>query len=101
MCFILWLFLAYCFISVIAFGHLRLINNRAPGKEYSVACKILGFLVLYSFLQTFFWMNVLSYDIYRKFTRIRSSSSKLQVSESTVDIEVNVNFLPYRMTVVA
>lgn len=45
------------------------ISNRNPGEKYNVTCKVLGFLVLYFFLQTFFWMNVLSYDIWRKFTR--------------------------------
>ena len=65
MAFITALFFAYLFISTISLGHLSLINNRAPGKKYSMTCKVLGFLVLFSFLQTFFWMNVLSYDIYR------------------------------------
>ncbi len=31
----------------------------------------MGFVVQFTFLHAFFWMNVLSYDIYRAFRKIR------------------------------
>ena len=34
-------------------------------------CKVCGFLMQFSMLTSFFWMNVLSYDVFRKFTRFR------------------------------
>ncbi len=74
MAFILTLFFAYLFVSAIAFGHLQLIINKDRGQEFSPTCRVLGFLVLFFFLSTFCWMNVLSYDIFRKFTRLRGSS---------------------------
>ena len=39
--------------------------------DFHMACKVCGFLVQFSMLTSFFWMNVLSYDIFRKFTRFR------------------------------
>ena len=50
------------------------IENRDPGEEYNLLCKVMGFLVQFTFLCTFFWMNVLSYDIFRKFTRFRKAT---------------------------
>ena len=39
--------------------------------DYSMLCKVCGFLMQFSMLTSFFWMNVLSYDVFRKFTRFR------------------------------
>jgi hypothetical protein len=72
MAFVAALFFAYLFISLIAIGHLRLIVAKDEDEEYSVICRVLGFATLFFFLSTFSWMNVLSYDIFRKFTRIRA-----------------------------
>jgi hypothetical protein len=47
------------------------VSDPDHGQEHDMMCKVLGFLVQFSFLTTFFWMNILSYDIFRKFTRFR------------------------------
>ncbi len=78
MAFVASLFASYFFISLIALGHVDLIMAKAPGQEYSPTCRFLGFSVLFCFLHTFAWMNALSYDIFRKFTRFRRSSAKDQ-----------------------
>ena len=44
---------------------------RDQDDEFSKACRTLSFLVLFWFLHASAWMNVLSYDIFRKFTRFR------------------------------
>ncbi len=73
MAFVTALFFAYTWTIVTALSHLRLVSNRDEAGEEAMegVCKALGFLVQFSFLTTFFWMNVLSYDIFRKFTRFR------------------------------
>ncbi len=73
--FVVSLFVAYLFISMIALGHQELMMAKGAGDEYSAACRALSFLVLFWFLHTFAWMNILSYDIFCKFTRFRSSAS--------------------------
>lgn len=80
MAFIFSLFLAYLALSVISLGDLALIKpgNEDNGRDYNAICKILGFITVFCFLHAFFWMNVLSYDIYRKFTNFRNPSKQLR-----------------------
>jgi hypothetical protein len=40
--------------------------ESTPGPELTI-CKILGLVVQFWFLHAFFWMNVMSYDIYKRF----------------------------------
>ena len=69
MIFIFCLFLAYASISIVSFGHVELVNQRPPDLNYSPMCRVLGFVLQFTYLQAFFWMNVLSYDIYRAFCK--------------------------------
>ena len=39
--------------------------------DYSPVCRILGFVVQFTYLQAFFWMNVLSFDIYKAFSKVK------------------------------
>ena len=39
--------------------------------DYSPICRILGFVVQFTYLQAFFWMNILSFDIYKAFCKIK------------------------------
>ena len=51
MIFIFCLFLAYASISVVSFGHSRLVNDRPSELDYSPICRILGFVVQFTYLQ--------------------------------------------------
>ena len=51
MIFIFCLFLAYASISVVSFGHSQLVNDRPPELDYSPICRILGFVVQFTYLQ--------------------------------------------------
>ena len=44
--------------------------DETPGAQL-MGCKALGFLVQFWFLHAFFWMNVMSYDIYKRFKSCR------------------------------
>lgn len=67
MIFIFCLFLAYTSISIVSFGHSQLVNDRPPDLDYSPICRVLGFVLQFTYLQAFFWMNILSFDIYKAF----------------------------------
>ena len=41
------------------------------GMDYSPVCRVLGFVVQFTYLQAFFWMNVLSFDIYKAFSKVK------------------------------
>ncbi|TRY78938.1 hypothetical protein TCAL_16728 [Tigriopus californicus] len=84
MAFILSLFFAYLCISAIAFGHLQFVINPDYNKDYNLACKVMGFLVLFFFLHTFAWMNVLSYDIFQKFSTLPRSSIAKRAHERAI-----------------
>ena len=47
--------------------------ENTPGPQL-MGCKILGFIVQFWFLHAFFWMNVMAYDIYKRFKDIRVGS---------------------------
>ena len=65
MIFVFCLFLAYTSISIVSFGHSTLVNDRPSHLDFSPMCRVLGFILQFTYLQAFFWMNVLSYDIFR------------------------------------
>ena len=44
-------------------------HRMTEGLMTRAECKVLGLAVQFTFLHAFFWMNVLCFDIYRKFTR--------------------------------
>ena len=71
MIFVFCLFLAYFSISIVSFGHWKLVNERPVGMDYSPVCRILGFMVQFTYLQAFFWMNILSFDIYKTFCKVK------------------------------
>ena len=75
MIFIFCLFLAYTSISIVSFGHSSLVNDRPPHLNYSPMCRVMGFIVQFTYLQAFFWMNVLSYDIFRYVNSALNSST--------------------------
>ena len=47
-------------------------ENVQKVGEYQEMCKWLGFVCQFAFLHAFFWMNVMCYDIFRKFTKMRA-----------------------------
>ena len=47
-------------------------DNAQRNWEYRVACQWIGFVSQFAFLHAFFWMNVMCYDIYKRFTRTRA-----------------------------
>ena len=44
------------------------------GSQPNIHNLVLGFILQFTYLQAFFWMNVLSYDIYRAFRKVRLTS---------------------------
>ena len=62
---------AYLSISVMSAVSVRHMMGRG-------GCQALGFAVQFAFLHAFFWMNVLCFDIYRKFTRKNNQPEKLR-----------------------
>jgi hypothetical protein len=51
MIFTFCLFLAYLSISVVSFGHSHLVNQRPENLDYSPVCRVLGFVVQFTYLQ--------------------------------------------------
>ena len=41
-------------------------------------CQFSGFMIHYSFLVSFFWLNTMSFDIWRTFCQLRGYGSMLQ-----------------------
>uniref|UniRef100_A0A182LY68 G-protein coupled receptors family 2 profile 2 domain-containing protein n=2 Tax=Anopheles culicifacies TaxID=139723 RepID=A0A182LY68_9DIPT len=70
MCYVLGLSVGYTVLSMV---QLRVF----PGS--SLSCVISGYIVYFSFMVSFFWLNVMSFDIYWTFkgvTGVRSSETK-------------------------
>ena len=51
------------------------------GMDYSPICRVLGFVVQFTYLQAFFWMNVLSFDIYKTFSKVKLSKQGARADE--------------------
>lgn len=62
MCYIFGLTLLYIFLSAIQLNPTFLYVN-------SFACRLIGFLALFSLLLCFFWLNIMSFDIWRTYER--------------------------------
>jgi len=62
------MFWAFLILFVMYLGGIDLVF------KYSVLCKILGFVMHYFFVASFFWVNVMSFDIWRTFRHIRGIS---------------------------
>ncbi|XP_055605584.1 G-protein coupled receptor Mth2-like [Uranotaenia lowii] len=63
-----------CYVFGLAVGYtvLSLVQMRIFEKE-TVACKVTGYLVYFSFMVSFFWLNVMSFDIYWTFRGVRGA----------------------------
>ena len=79
MIFVFCLFLAYFSISIVSFGHWKFVNDRPVGMDYSPICRILGFMVQFTYLQAFFWMNILSFDIYKTFCKVKKFTKNTKI----------------------
>ncbi len=104
MIFVFCLFLAYLSISIVSFGHSSLVNHRPLGLDYSPICRVLGFVLQFTYLQAFFWMNVASYDIYRCIKKLKNQALiKIRVIHSSkIDLlEFCRAFRKVRLTSVA
>lgn len=65
--------LSLCFALIGAYICAFVQNETA----YLVDCKILGMFLLYYFLASFFWMNVMAYDVWKS---IRMATAKLRLT---------------------
>ncbi|CAH0390296.1 unnamed protein product [Bemisia tabaci] len=66
---------------LVAFVCLTILQNETNGTKKGTflsneACTILGYLLHYTFLSAFFWLNVISFDIWWTFGTIRPFISK-------------------------
>ncbi|XP_058054277.1 G-protein coupled receptor Mth2-like [Anopheles bellator] len=70
MCYVLGLSVGYTVLSLVQL-------QTFPGA--SISCAISGYIVYFSFMVSFFWLNVMSFDIYWTFkgvTGVRSTETK-------------------------
>ncbi|KAK6623597.1 hypothetical protein RUM43_009449 [Polyplax serrata] len=63
MCYIACLFTAYLSLAVVE------LNSTELSKTI---CIYMGYIILFSFLAAFFWLNVISFDIWKTFRTVRS-----------------------------
>jgi len=69
MCYITSMFWTYLFLFILYIGALPLVF------DYPIHCQVIGFLLHYFFLASFFWVNVMSFDIWRTFRHMRGYTS--------------------------
>ena len=82
------MFSFYSFMTLIDFGGvsataiLNSLINHPPKVtliiENPLMCQFSGFMIHYSFLVSFFWLNTMSYDIWRTFRQVRGYGIVLQ-----------------------
>ena len=62
-------------ITAMAFGGPTLI------LDHPVLCRFLGYFTNFAFLSSFFWLNTMSFDIWRTFSNMRAYGSMIQVAK--------------------
>ncbi|XP_053686623.1 G-protein coupled receptor Mth2-like [Sabethes cyaneus] len=63
MCYVFGLIVGYTVLSLVQMG--LFVGNTIP-------CKVAGYMVYFAFMVSFFWLNVMSFDIYWTFREIRA-----------------------------
>ena len=66
-----------CYVAGLTGGYISLITiNLAPFEEKSIGCIIAGYSMYFWFLVSFFWLNVMCFDIWRTFKGVRTKGSE-------------------------
>ncbi|XP_055619906.1 G-protein coupled receptor Mth2-like isoform X2 [Toxorhynchites rutilus septentrionalis] len=65
-----------CYVLGLAVGYtvLSLVQMQIFDGD-SIPCKVTGYMVYFSFMASFFWLNVMSFDIYWTFSGVRGAKS--------------------------
>lgn len=63
-------------MTMMNYGGVELILN------YPLLCRASGFMVNFSFLSSFFWLNTMSFDIWKTFRHMRAYGSMIQRIQS-------------------
>ena len=61
----------FIFMTAMAYGGLTLI------LDHPFICRFIGYLTNFSFLASFFWLNTMSFDIWRTFSNMRAYGSMI------------------------
>ena len=61
----------FIFMTAMAYGGLTLI------LDHPFVCRFIGYLTNFSFLASFFWLNTMSFDIWRTFSNMRAYGSMI------------------------
>ena len=61
----------FIFMTAMAYGGLSLI------LDHPFICRFIGYLTNFSFLASFFWLNTMSFDIWRTFSNMRAYGSMI------------------------
>ena len=61
----------FIFMTAMAYGGLSLI------LDHPLICRFIGYLTNFSFLASFFWLNTMSFDIWRTFSNMRAYGSMI------------------------
>ena len=79
------MFIAFTILFGMFVGGLELVFN------HNILCKILGFTMQYFFIASFFWVNVMSFDIWRTFRHIRGFNN----NKTTMKLDQRRKFIYY------